>query len=561
MSPNTRWVTGDHAVPDLAEDIVVLLDGSARGTRETLGNKGFGINLMRGLGLPVPPALCLSASVCAALLAGDGQILDRVWPDVLDKLRWLEKETSRTFGRGPRPLLLSVRSGAAQSMPGMLDTVLDLGVNDGVHQSLIAEATPEFAADTRSRFETMYRRIVLGADASGNVPAVPDDPFVQLRDAVEAVFASWHTPRAVAYRAHHGLDGHLGTAVVVQAMVFGNLGPDSGTGVLFSRNPATGADEPLGEWLPGAQGEDVVSGTLDCLPLDALHTAQPQVFNELMAAADQLERLGRDVQDIEFTVESGRLWLLQTRVAKRSPQAAVRLALKFHGTGLIDATEALRRVTPEQIRTLLSPALQPETRFAAELLAKGLPASPGIASGTAYSDIDAALDAADEDEDVILVRTSTSPDDVAGMMACRAIVTEFGGTTSHAAVVSRELGRPAVVGCGAGVAAALDGKLITIDGGEGEVRGGVLELVAWSEHDSPDLMALTALARRVSPLRAHTTGTHPVLADTGEAAVRDALAAGHSDVVCDEPLFAMLTAIRIADGHGDSLHTERSDDG
>jgi pyruvate,orthophosphate dikinase len=558
MPPNAKLVTGDDVVRALGEEPVVLLDGNARGSRKALGNKGFGIDVMRGLGLPVPPAFCLSTGVCAALLAGDGHVLDRVWPDVLDKLRWLEAETSRTFGRGPRPLLLSVRSGAAQSMPGMLDTVLDLGINDEVHRALAAQATPEFAADTRSRFQTMYRRIVVGADASADIP---DDPFVQLRDAIEAVFASWHTPRAVAYRAHHGLDGHMGTAVVVQAMVFGNLGPDSGTGVLFSRNPATGADEPLGEWLPGAQGEDVVSGTLDCLPLDALRAAHPRVFTELMAAADQLERLSRDVQDIEFTVESGQLWLLQTRVAKRSPQAAVRLALKFRDAGLIDDAEAVRRVTPEQVRTLVSPALQPETRLAARLLAKGLPASPGIASGMAYNDVDDALDAAAENEDVILVRTSTSPDDVAGMMACRGIVTEFGGTTSHAAVVSRELGKPAVVGCGAGVATALVGNVITIDGGEGEVREGALELVAWSEHDNPDLIALTALVRGVSPLRAHAAGTHPVLADTGEVGVRDALSAGHTDVVCDKPLLAMLTAVRLADGPGDPLHTERSDDG
>jgi pyruvate,orthophosphate dikinase len=399
-------------------------------------------------------------------------------------------------------------------MPGMLDTVLDLGIDDAVEQALGSHASPEFAADTRSRFRAMYRRIVLGDDSS---EGVPDDPLVQLRGAIEAVFASWNSPRATAYRAHHGLDGNSGTAVVVQAMVFGNLHRDSGTGVLFSRNPSTGADEPLGEWLPGAQGEDVVSGTFDCLPLDALRTEQPRVFDELMAASDELERLGRDVQDIEFTVEEGRLWLLQTRVAKRSPQAAVRLALKFRAGGLIDDAEALRRVTPEHVRALLSPSLQPETRLAATLLATGLPASPGVTSGTAYTDVDASLDAADEDEDVILVRISTSPDDVAGMLAARAIVTEVGGATSHAAVVSREIGKPAVVGCGAGVAAALDGRSITVDGGTGEVFEGVLELTAWSERDTPDLVELAAIARRV-------------LGD-----------------VCETPLMAMLTAFRLAE--------------
>jgi pyruvate,orthophosphate dikinase len=493
----------------IASECLALLDGSCRLSREALGNKAHGINLMRGLGLPVPPAFCITTEVCAAFLAGDERALDRVWHAVLDGLRWLERETSRTFGRGPRPLLLSVRSGAAQSMPGMLDTVLDLGINNAVHAALASHVTPEFAADTRTRFDAMYRRIVLGCGS----PDVPDDPVVQLRKAIEAVFASWHSPRASAYRAHHGIDGAGGTAVVIQAMVFGTLHSDSGTGVVFSRNPATGADEPFGEWLPGAQGEDVVAGTADCLPLDALRSAQPGVYAQLMAAAAELERVGKDVQDIEFTVEEDRLWLLQTRVAKRSPQAAVRLALKFRDAGVIDDAEAVRRVSPEQVRALLSPSLQPETRVAATLLAKGLPACPGVVSGTAYADVDDALDAADRDEDVILVRTSTSPDDVAGMLAARAVVTELGGATSHAAVVSRELGMPAVVGCGAGVAAALDGRPITVDGGTGEVFDGVLELTAWSERDNPDLIELAAIARRVSPLRdapliAMLTATH-----------------------------------------------------
>jgi pyruvate,orthophosphate dikinase len=514
-------------------DAVVPLDGRSRLPREVLGNKGFGLNLMRAGGLPLPPAFCLVTDVCSAFLAGDEGILDRVWPDVLAGVRGLERETSRSFGRGPRPLLLGVRSGAALSMPGMLDTVLDLGFDDAVHLALASQNSEEFAADTRSRFGAMYRAIVLGGNPSAEVP---DDPFGQLRGAIEAVFASWGSPRAAAYRAHRGLDDAGGTAVVVQAMVFGNLGPDSGSGVLFSRNPATGVDEPLGEWLPGAQGEDVVSGEFDCLPLEALRTAQPGVFAELMGASDELERLGGDVQDIEFTVERGTLWLLQTRVAKRSAQAAVRLALAFRTAGLIDDAEVLRRVTPEHVRTLLSPSLQPQTRLAAAVLATGLPASPGVTSGTAYTDLDAALDAAEAGEDVILVRTATSPDDVAGMLAARGIVTEIGGATSHAAVVSREIGTPAVVGCGAGVAGALDGRMITVDGGEGKVFDGALELTAWSERDSPDLVEVAAIA------------------------VRQAVARGLTDVVCDTPLIAMLTALRLADDGGPT-RSERLSDG
>lgn len=541
-------VSGVDAEPPLGRDSVVALDGGSPLSRQALGNKGFGINLMRSAGLAVPPAFCLTTELCAQWLDGAEDVLDRVWPDVLQSLRWLERQTSRTFGHGPRPLLLSVRSGASQSMPGMLDTVLDLGINDAVHEALTTHVSAGFAADTRARFEAMYRRIVL-ADTSA---AVPTDPLLQLRLAIEAVFRSWTSPRAQAYRAHHGLDAAGGTAVVVQAMVFGNLHHDSGTGVLFSRNPATGADEPMGEWLPGAQGEDVVSGTFDCLPLSALRTAQPRVFDELMAAAAELERLGRDVQDIEFTIEEGRLWLLQTRTAKRSPQAAVRLALMFREAGLIDDAEVLRRVTPDHVRALLSPSIQPENRFTATLLTTGLPASPGVASGTAYHDVDAALDAADRDEDVILVRTSTSPDDIAGMISARAVVTEIGGATSHAAVVSRELGLPAVVGCGAGVVAALDGRKITVDGAAGKVYDGEIELTAWSEQDSPDLIELAAIAHRLSPIRVHATGAHPVLADVSEATVRDAVSAGLTDVVCDTPLIATLTAVRLS---------ERSEDG
>src|SRR6185312_13467275 len=385
-----------------------------------------------------------------------------------------------------RPLLVSVRSGAALSMPGMLDTVLDLGIDDAVESALAELHSPQFANDTRQRFTHMYRRIVLDDDNG----EVPDNPFAQLGGAIGAVFRSWNSPRAIAYRKHQGLSQVGGTAVVVQAMVFGNMESKSGTGVLFSRNPMTGADEPFGEWLPGGQGEDVVSGTFDVQPVSALHDEQPAIYDELMTAAGTLERIAKDVQDIEFTVEQGKLWLLQTRVAKRSAQAAVRLALTLRDEGLIDDLEALRRIEPGQVEMLLKPSLQPETRLAATLLAKGLPACPGVVSGTAYNDVDEAIDAAEDGEDVILVRSSTSPDDIHGMMAARGIVTEIGGATSHAAVVSRELHRPSVVGCGPGIAQALAGKQITLDGTEGEVREGILELTAWSEEDSPDLAEL-----------------------------------------------------------------------
>jgi pyruvate,orthophosphate dikinase len=519
----------------------VLLDGNANLPREILGNKGHGIDSMRRHGLPVPPAFCITTEVGVRFLTEPGPAIDAIWDDVLERMGWLEAQTGRTFGRGPRPLLVSVRSGAIQSMPGMMDTILDLGFSDAVEQALATSITPDPARDTRRRFTRMYQRIV------GNSEPVPADPYAQLREGIAAVFASWNSPRAVAYRAHYGLDHRAGTAVVVQAMVFGNHGANSGAGALFSRNPITGANEPFGEWLPGGQGDDVVSGLVDVEPITVLREEQPTVYDELMAAARRLERLGSDVQEIEFTVEDAKLWLLQTRAANRSAQAAVRLALQLRHEGLIDDAEMLRRVTPAHVETLLLPALQPETRLAAPLLAKGLPACPGVVSGTAYTDVDEALAAADAGEPVILVRDHTRPEDVLGMLAARGIVTEVGGAASHAAVVSRELGRVAVVGCGQGVAAALAGKQVTVDGDEGEVREGDLTLSAWSENDTPELRELADAARRISPLRAHATGDHPRLDDPSEPEVLAAMTAGQTDVVATTPLIVMLTALRLAD--------------
>lgn len=486
-------ITRANGCPDgTLENAVVALDGGANYPREILGNKGHGIDMMRRHHLPVPPAFCITTEVGVRYLAAPESTIAAIWDDVLDRMSWLETETSCTFGRGPNPLLVSVRSGATQSMPGMMDTILDVGMTDAVERVLARPGAADFAHDTRRRFTSMYRRIV------GSAGPITDDPYAQLRASIEAVFASWNSPRAVAYRDHHGLDDQGGTAVVVQAMVFGNLTANSGAGVLSSRNPITGANEPFGEWLPGGQGDDVLSGLVAVAPITALRDQQPAVYDQLMAAARSLERMAGDVQEIEFTVEDSQLWLLQTRGAERSAQAAVRLALQLHHEGLIDDTETLRRVTPTHIETLLRPSLQTETRLAAPLLAKGLPACPGVVSGTAYTEVDEALDAADRGEPVILVRDHTRPEDVMGMLAAQGIVTEVGGAASHAAVVSRELGRVAVVGCGPGVAAALAGKEITVDGYEGEVRQGVLALSAWSESDTPELRELADIAQRIS---------------------------------------------------------------
>ncbi|MGF6886143.1 pyruvate,orthophosphate dikinase [Nocardia sp. GAS34] len=453
--------------PDVsAEATVVGLDGGCTLSRERIGGKAWSVNHMRSLGLPVPPAFVLTTEAWAEFTAR-GDIADEIWRAVRDGIAALERGTGRGFGSGHRPLLVSVRSGAAVSMPGMMDTVLNLGINPEVEQALAAETrNPVYARDTHDRFVAQYRETVLG-DAAGEVPR---DPWQQLRGAITAVFRSWDSARAKTYRRARGVPDTLGTAVTVQAMVFGNLDDDSGTGVLFSRNPNTGDGPAFGEWLVGGQGEDVVSGRTTPRPLDELAAAQPAVHRQLIAAAELLERDGRDIQDIEFTVESGALWLLQSRVAKRSARAAVRAAVAMVQERLIDTATGLGRVTADQVRAVLLPTSGDDTGH--EALAHGESACPGLVSGIVVTDPAEAERCAEAGADVILVRRTTSPDDLHGMIAARAVVTELGGATSHAALVSRELGRPCVVGCGDGVVAALAGRTVTVDGGAGVVWDG-----------------------------------------------------------------------------------------
>ncbi|MFB8008860.1 pyruvate, phosphate dikinase [Nocardia sp. NPDC056000] len=458
--------------PDVAADAVTVveLDGAVELSRQRIGGKAWSINHMRALGLPVPPAFVITTAGWADYTER-GAIAAEIWEQVRAGIAGIERGTGRRFGSAERPLLVSVRSGAAISMPGMMDTVLNLGMTDAVQRALAEETgNPGYADDTRARFVHQYRETVLG-DANGTVPV---DPWEQLRGAIEAVFRSWDSARAKTYRRNRGVPDTLGTAVTVQAMVFGNLDAESGTGVLFSRNPNTGDGPVYGEWLVGGQGEDVVSGRLTPRPLDELAATQPAVHARLIAATELLERDGRDMQDIEFTVESGNLWMLQSRAAKRSARAAVRTAVAMVAEGLISADEALDRITADQVREVLRPASGDTT--GREPLARGESACPGLASGVVVTDPDEAETRAEAGEDVILVRPTTSPDDLHGMIAARAIVTELGGTTSHAALVSRELGRPCVVGCGPGVVAALVGRTVTVDGGAGLVLDG--EIVA-----------------------------------------------------------------------------------
>ena len=462
-----------HAVP---------LDGElGDAARVAVGGKGRAVAAMAALGLAVPPAFCVTSD-----WSDDDPValVDSLWQDVLDGLKLLEERTGRTFGAGPRPLLLSVRSSGDTSMPGMLETVLNVGVDDAVVEALGDEYSAPFAEDTRERFRRGYRRAV-GVEA-------PGQPLAQLRGAVEAVASSWSSSRVDAYRAHRGLE-RGGVAILLQAMVFGNLDAQSGTGVLFTRDPATGASTPFGEWLPASQGDDVVSGTSDCEPLSAMRDRLPAAYDDLVEAGARLERLGADVQDVEFTVEAGKLWLLQSRVAQRSPRAALRLALTFRDEGLVDDAEVIERVTPEQLATILAVRSAPS----GPPLATGAAACPGIASGLVCTTSDDAIAAADAGHDVILVRPTTSPDDVAGIMAANGVVTEVGGASSHAAIVARELGIPAVVGCGVGLTAKLAGLTITVDGDAGEVRAG--ESAASESVLSPELSRFTDIVRAAVP--------------------------------------------------------------
>ncbi|MEV4420746.1 pyruvate, phosphate dikinase [Patulibacter sp. NPDC049589] len=499
------------------QDPVVLLDPHTTATREVLGNKGASLVAMLALGLPVPPAFAVPVAECRRYQASGGRIPDDTWQAILAGVAALEERTGRRLGDPDRPLLVSVRSGAAVSMPGMMDTLLNLGLNDDVEAGLATlTGDPAFARATHRRFVRDYGDIVLGADLEdepsdadaaalrGAIRAdtgadVPADPVAQLQGAVRAVFDSWSSRRARAYRRQWGLDDAGGTAVLVQAMVFGNLGERSGTGVLFTRDPLTGTGDAYGEWLPGGQGDDVVGGTHDPLPLEALARTDPDAHRALLDAARRLEREHGDVQDVEFTVERGRLHLLQTRAAKRSPAAAIRAAVDFVAEGAIDRAEALRRVTPEQLATALTPRLEPGVVVDAEVLARGVAACPGIATGRVAQD-SAAAELAAADGPVVLARPTTSPEDVSGMIAATAIVTERGGSTSHAAVVSRALGRPSVVGVGAGATDGWEGREVTVDGSEGVVYAGRLPVRRPAAEDVPGLPTLLEWAAAASPV-------------------------------------------------------------
>ncbi len=493
---------------------IIAIDGDDLPSRELIGGKAWSIARMKGLGLNVPPAVVITTEACSAYL-NSGSLPGGLIEELTAGIQWLEEKSNRSFGHGESPLLVSVRSGAAISMPGMMDTVLNLGINEKTEKSLgIESGSPSFAHDTHRRFLELFTSIVLKTTIipelrndddfrrwreqidSAAGPEFPDDAMQQLEAAVVAIFESSNSRRARRYRKHHDLPDNLGTAVTIQAMVFGNLDERSGTGVLFSRNPLTGDPTPYGEYLHCAQGEDVVSGKFTPQPLTSLRESAPHIHDELIHAAGILERDACDVQDIEFTVQQDELYLLQARSAKRAPLAAMRFAVDLVSDGLIDPATALSRVTGAQVRTLLQPRLSIEASNAGEVLASGEPACQGIGIGTVVTNPDDAERRAVA-ESVVLARSTTSPEDVHGMIASCAVITEHGGSTSHAAVVSRSLGVPCIVSCGDGEVVSLDGKLVTVDGSTGRIYNGQLDVETPSEADYPELKKLTVWAREI----------------------------------------------------------------
>ena len=461
-----------------------------------IGGKAANIaTMISELHLPVPPAFTIGTEACRTYLR-EG------WPAGLDDeirehMLRIERSVGRRFGDPADPLLVSVRSGAPVSMPGMMDTILNLGLNDATQRGLATAAgDPGFAADCRARFDREYREIV-GSDR------VPDDPWTQLRLAIEAVFQSWNSDRARTYRTREGIPDDLGTAVTVQAMVFGNRGADSGTGVLFTRNPATGEPILYGDIMFNAQGEDVVAGTHRTEPIRVLDERMPDVARELRASAARLERHHADLCDIEFTIERGKLWMLQCRVGKRSPQAALRVAVDMaQDPGFpLTRAEAVRRVAGLLAHPPVETVRPGDT---ARALTRGLPASPGIACGEIVTSADAAVEAAEAGRTVILVRSETSPDDVHGMAKAAGILTATGGLASHAAVVARGWGIPAVVAADAvevesgvvtiGGRTFAAGEVITIDGTTGEVFAGA---VAGTPLEVPEAATLLGWAREL----------------------------------------------------------------
>jgi pyruvate,orthophosphate dikinase len=507
-------------------EFVYAFDEQAPGGRELLGGKGIGLAEMTALGVPVPAGFTVTTDACREVMRS-GDVPDDLWRQVDAHIARLEGTSGKRFGDPQDPLLVSVRSGAAISMPGMMDTILNLGLNDVAVDGLAtATGNPRFAFDSYRRLIQMYGEVVDGIDGHlfegelqelkerrgakldvdleaddlrgliGTFQGIyerevgapfPADPSEQLRRAVRAVFDSWDSPRAKVYRRTYDIPDDLGTAVNVVQMVFGNKGDSSGTGVCFTRDPSTGERKLFGEFLVDAQGEDVVAGIRTPEPIEGMLDRLPEAYRQLVETLDRLEEHYREMQDIEFTVEEGALFLLQTRTGKRTARAALRIAVEMTDEGLISREEAVARIDPGQLDQLLHPMIDPDAQL--DVVATGLNASPGAASGAIVLDADLAEERGRAGEDVLLVRWETTPDDIHGLIQASGVLTAHGGMTSHAAVVARGMGKPCVAGCESlsidleartirlGDHELAEGDHLTIDGGTGRVIVGAVPLV------------------------------------------------------------------------------------
>ncbi|MCL4859986.1 MAG: pyruvate, phosphate dikinase [Caldilineaceae bacterium] len=562
-----KWVYGFDEL-DMAETRVKP-DGWD-GVRTLLGGKGANLAEMTRLGVPVPPGFIVTTEACNAYLTYDRQFPPGMWEQEMAAMRRLEAETGKVFGDPKNPLMVSCRSGAKFSMPGMMDTVLNIGLNDVTAQGLIAQTgNPRFVYDSYRRLVQMFGAVVMGApdepfeqvieevkhkrgvklDVELNAEEwreiterfkglilaykgveFPQDPYRQLELATRAVFDSWFGKRATDYRNATNIPHDLGTAVNIQTVVFGNMGETSGTGVAFTRNPVDGAKELYGDYLINAQGEDVVAGIRNTLPIAQLRQDMPVIYAEFSQICDKLEQHFHDMQDVEFTIEQGKLWMLQTRNGKRTARAAIKMAVDMAHETLITKKTALKRVTPEQVEMLLHPQFSEEVKHAARaagnrLVEKAVNASPGAAVGQAVFDADTAEKWAKEGKAVIMVRPETKPDDVHGMIAAKGILTSRGGATSHAAVVARQFGTPAV--CGADklqinveqrlfivevddhVIEVHEGDWLSIDGGAGEVYRGQLETREPDFESEIELKSLLAWADEVRTLGVWANADYP----------------------------------------------------
>jgi len=557
----------DEAVKQSPNKWVYLFSEGNATMRELLGGKGAGVAEMTNAGLPVPPGFTITTEACNAYYDSDKQFPQGLWEQVREGIKIVEQQTGKGFGKQENPLLVSVRSGAKFSMPGMMDTVLNLGMNDETVKGLVKLTGDErFAYDAYRRFIQMFSKIVLDTDpkdfeqvldnykkqagvaTDAEIPAdalkklvvefkqiaerqsgepFPTDVNSQLQKAIEAVFSSWNNKRAIDYRNFNKIAHTLGTAVNVQSMVFGNMGNDSGTGVAFTRNPSTGENQLYGEYLLNAQGEDVVAGIRTPSKIARLQEDLPHVYEQFKEIARRLEQHYRDMQDMEFTVEKGHLYMLQTRAGKRTAQAAVKIAVDMVAEGLINEQEAVKRVEPIQVYQLLLPRFDESEKLKAEeegrLLAKGLNASPGAASGKAIFDADRAEQLGKAGTPVVLVRPETSPDDVHGMLVAKGILTARGGATSHASVVARGLGLPCVAGT-EGIRVHEDERLfrvpgsdivihegddISIDGATGQVFAGIIKTVDADFDQETDLKQLLEWADTIRKLGVWANADYP----------------------------------------------------